>query len=378
MRTLMWIPARPGGLGPPGEPHRVESLAATTATSRTRAQGTPGTGSRSIRSSSGWSRSSARTGCRLRSRQPRLATQARPPAWSGPARSPVRRRGTSAWRRASSRAGWLPGPASGRTAPSRPVHEALERHRPAPDPDQRAVGHCDEVPDQVQLGVARPAGSTPMSGLLTATSRPPISRISFRVAIGRCYPLAATRRPPSAHTRSGARGYCRSTLLSTARGGVPALSRSRRRSRASAPSRPSAADPQLAVPAQSIRLGSATSSSTGIAFQRGSRTARSGARRTRASCPGRGGRTARRIPGTGWSKLSRRIRSRSMTSTPASRAGCPYPWRAFMARRNSVAVGSSGAVPLAATRSPRSHSNHGQRPAGRPGRWPRAGIHRRA
>ena len=45
-------------------------------------QSTPGIGSRSTRSSSGWARSSARTGCGLRSTQPRLtAHQARGASW---------------------------------------------------------------------------------------------------------------------------------------------------------------------------------------------------------------------------------------------------------------------------------------------------------
>ena len=36
----------------------------------------------------------------------------------------------------------------------RPVDEALERHRPAPDPDQRPVGDGKEVADEVELRVA--------------------------------------------------------------------------------------------------------------------------------------------------------------------------------------------------------------------------------
>ena len=76
MRTLMWMPRDPDVLGQPVSPRSTSDSWTTSATFRTSSQGTPGMGSRSTRSSSGWSRSSARTGCGLRSMQPRLTIQA--------------------------------------------------------------------------------------------------------------------------------------------------------------------------------------------------------------------------------------------------------------------------------------------------------------
>ena len=59
-------------------PWSSSTALATRATSMIWVHSMPGTGSRSTRSSSGWSRSLARIGCGLRSMQPRLATQASP------------------------------------------------------------------------------------------------------------------------------------------------------------------------------------------------------------------------------------------------------------------------------------------------------------
>ena len=86
----MWIPREPEVLGQPTSPTASSASLHTIATSRICDQGTPGTGSRSTRSSSGWSRSSARTGCGLRSMQPRLTIQARPAASSTTISSAVR------------------------------------------------------------------------------------------------------------------------------------------------------------------------------------------------------------------------------------------------------------------------------------------------
>src|SRR2546423_335104 len=70
MRTLMWTPREPDVLGNPRSPFSSNTSRAISATSRTCAQGTSGIGSRSTRSSSGCSRSSARTGWGFRSMQP--------------------------------------------------------------------------------------------------------------------------------------------------------------------------------------------------------------------------------------------------------------------------------------------------------------------
>ena len=147
-------PARPGRLRPAGEADRLERLAADHGhVAHLRPRARPGTGSRSTRSSSGWSRSSARTGCGLRSRQPRLATHASPAASSTTISSAVRPDGNvSVATRIQS------GPVVGRALLEErlllgAVHEALERHRAPAHPHQRAVGHGEEVADQVQLRV---------------------------------------------------------------------------------------------------------------------------------------------------------------------------------------------------------------------------------
>ncbi len=76
MRTLMCMPRDPEVFGQPTSPWSASTSRTTMATSTIWLQSTPGIGSRSTRSSSGWSRSSARTGCGLRSMQPRFTTQA--------------------------------------------------------------------------------------------------------------------------------------------------------------------------------------------------------------------------------------------------------------------------------------------------------------
>jgi hypothetical protein len=72
----MCMPRDPEVLGQPARPKSDSTSLATMATSLICGHCTPGTGSRSTRNSSGWSRSLARTGCGFRSMQPRLMTQA--------------------------------------------------------------------------------------------------------------------------------------------------------------------------------------------------------------------------------------------------------------------------------------------------------------
>ena len=118
---------------------------------------TPGIGSRSTRSSSGWSRSSASTGCGLRSTQPRLIAQARPAA---------------SWMTASLAEVPRGVPQLGDVHPVRPLlrcallkdrlvldalDEPLQDHRAPGHAAQGAVGDGQVVVDQVQLGVAGPA-----------------------------------------------------------------------------------------------------------------------------------------------------------------------------------------------------------------------------
>ena len=155
MRTLTWMPREPDVLGQPTSPWSASTSRTTSATRRMSSQGTPGTGSRSTRSSSGWSRSSARTACGLRSRQPRLATQASPAASSITTSSAVRPDGND-----SSTVRIQSGRDSGarfwkKYSPVGAVDVALEGHRPAARAAQRAVGHDQVVGDQVALGVAR-------------------------------------------------------------------------------------------------------------------------------------------------------------------------------------------------------------------------------
>ena len=74
----MCMPRDPEVFGQPVSPKSASTSLATMATSLICGHSTPGTGSRSTRSSSGWSRSVLRTGCGFRSMQPRLITQASP------------------------------------------------------------------------------------------------------------------------------------------------------------------------------------------------------------------------------------------------------------------------------------------------------------
>ena len=150
----MWIPRDPEVFGQPMRPTASRASCATSATSRICGHATPGTGSRSTRSSSGWSRSSARTGWGLRSMQPRLATHARPAASSRTISSAVRPDGkvSVAVRIQSGRLSGARFWKNGLTLGA--VDEALERHRPAARPAQGAVGDREVVRDEVELRVA--------------------------------------------------------------------------------------------------------------------------------------------------------------------------------------------------------------------------------
>ncbi len=97
IRTLMWMPREPDVLGQPTRPLSLRTSRTTRATRRMSSQATPGPGSRSTRSSSGCSRSSARIACGFRSRHPRLATQIRPAASSRTTSSAVRPDGNASW-----------------------------------------------------------------------------------------------------------------------------------------------------------------------------------------------------------------------------------------------------------------------------------------
>ena len=170
----MCMPRDPEVFAQPVSPKSASTDRATSATATICGHSTPGTGSRSTRSSSGWSRSEASTGCGFRSMQPRLATQASPAAsvqhhlvGRAPGRKakldgrdPVRPRARR--------------PLLEERLRLRPVHEPLQRHRPASNPAQRPVRHRQVVADQVQLGVPGP-GKEHLPGLDTLTERPAAS-----------------------------------------------------------------------------------------------------------------------------------------------------------------------------------------------------------
>ena len=150
----MWMPREPDVFGQPTSPTASSASRHTSATSRTCDHGTPGTGSRSTRSSSGWSRSSARTGMRVEVDaaevgDPGEAGRLVDDDLVGGAPGRERQRGGPdpvgrVVRRALLEERLLLGP----------VDEALERHRPAAHPDERPVGDGEEVADEVQLRVA--------------------------------------------------------------------------------------------------------------------------------------------------------------------------------------------------------------------------------
>ncbi len=77
IRTLTWIPREPEVFGKPSSPWSVSTSRTTFATWRTSAKPASGVGSRSTRSSSGWSRSARRAGHGLKSITPRLTAQTR-------------------------------------------------------------------------------------------------------------------------------------------------------------------------------------------------------------------------------------------------------------------------------------------------------------
>ena len=86
----MCMPREPEVFGQPTSPKSSSVACTMRATSRTCAHVMPGTGSRSTRSSSGWSRSSARTGCGCSSRHARFAIHASAAASRGTTSSAVR------------------------------------------------------------------------------------------------------------------------------------------------------------------------------------------------------------------------------------------------------------------------------------------------
>ena len=77
MRTKTWMPLEPDVLGNPIRPCSSSTSRATIATRRTSSHEASGVGSRSTRSSSGWSRSSRRAGQGLKSITPRLTAHAK-------------------------------------------------------------------------------------------------------------------------------------------------------------------------------------------------------------------------------------------------------------------------------------------------------------
>ena len=142
----------------------------------------PGTGSRSTRSSSGWSRSSARTGCGFRSMQPRFTIRELRRVGQ---HDLVRRRPDG---KLSVTVSIHPG---GRRRAlleeelsRRAVHVTLERHRPPADAAERPLGHVEVVADEVELRVPG-LREIDLVGVRDRDLAAAISRISFLVAISR-------------------------------------------------------------------------------------------------------------------------------------------------------------------------------------------------
>ena len=164
IRTLMWIPREPDVFGQPTSPTASSASRQTSATSRICGHSMPGTGSRSTRSSSGWSRSSARTGCGFRSMQPRLTTQASPAGSSRTISSAVRPDGK----------GQLGGPDPVGRVVGRPlleerllrdpVDEPLEGHRPAAGAAERARRRQPGSTRRGPSSCSRARGSRPCPG----------------------------------------------------------------------------------------------------------------------------------------------------------------------------------------------------------------------
>ena len=158
MRTLMCMPREPLVFGQPVRPTSPSSAFTASATWRMSSHGTPGVGSRSMRSSSGCSRSPERTGWGWSSMQPRLTTQARPAASSMTISSRRAARGEGEGDGAHPRrpAGRCPLLVEGRAL--RPVDEALEHERPVAHAVERRLGHREIVGDEVALAELRGAG----------------------------------------------------------------------------------------------------------------------------------------------------------------------------------------------------------------------------
>ncbi len=151
IRTFTWIPFLPLVLGKPASPCSSSTSFVTRATSRTWSNGISGPGSRSTRSSSGWSTSDFRTGHGLISRQPegrgpREVRGVRHHRHVGgpPAREPDQRRLHP--RRCPLRQSLL---IEALVAGS--VREPVQRRRPVAAPDEGGVRDLDPVPDEVEL-----------------------------------------------------------------------------------------------------------------------------------------------------------------------------------------------------------------------------------
>ena len=170
MRTLTWMPREPLVLGKPSIPCSRRTSPAHSATSRTSLHSTPGCGSRSMRSSSGWSRSLRRTGHGFQSMLPRLTPQIEVGGVVG------HELGGAATRREVHGRGLQPlGALLGHALLEEdlagdPVPPALEHRRAVVEPADGRLGGLQVVVDEVELGEVRARESRPCSGLETRSS----------------------------------------------------------------------------------------------------------------------------------------------------------------------------------------------------------------
>ena len=147
MRTLTWMPREPERLREADECRAPRAPRGRRRRPRgTASKATPGCGSRSTRSSSGWSTSSRRTGHGLRSRHPRFTAHTRWAASTGHSSSAVRPLGNVTSHGLEPVGAPLAGPASGRTArPSAPSGKRLSTVGRSNTPRERALTHREVV-----------------------------------------------------------------------------------------------------------------------------------------------------------------------------------------------------------------------------------------
>ena len=220
MRTLTWMPLEPLTFGYPRRPWSLRTSLTTIAVLRTSGQPTSGVGSRSTRSSSGWSRSSRRTGCGLKSITPRLTAHARCASSLATSSSAVRPRREGDRRRLQPFRQVLRHPLLPDRVLVDPVDEALH-HR-------RALAQVRSAPRRRRRGSTRPGRAS--SSRAWGSRSCPGSRAGPRVRRPRASCTRSWR--PSLRRVLSERGRARARRCSrAARSRSPATHADRRRRR---------------------------------------------------------------------------------------------------------------------------------------------------